>query len=162
MPCDVAEVQITEFRETDLPEILRIERISFPQPWSAEAFRAEAQHPLAQVRVLRTPEGQVLGYAVFRTYEQAVHLLNIAVDPGCRGQGLGRLLLQEVVRWAQKQHVPWVVLEVRVSNRRAQRFYERFGFRRIQRLPGYYGNEDGWLYLYDVPQASSAPEGAEE
>ncbi len=155
MPCDFGktELSLADFQEADLPGILAIERASFRHPWSAEAFRAEARNPIARVRVLRHASGRVLGYVVFRLYEQAVHLLNIAVDPACRRRGLGRRLLQEVVREARRHGLPWVVLEVRVSNEPAQRLYEAFGFRRVQRLPAYYGDEDAWLYLYEVPPA---------
>jgi len=163
MPCDAADsaLKIVDFQEAHLPEILAIERASFPRPWNARAFLAEARHPTARIRVLLGPRGRVLGYAVFRRYDQAVHLLNLAVAPACRRQGLGRRLLEEVVQQARRARLPWVVLEVRVSNRAAQRFYEAFGFRRIQRLPGYYDDEDGWLYLYEVPAAHRGGEAGE-
>ncbi len=145
------DLRITEYQAADLPGILAIERASFAHPWSAEAFEAEARNPWARIRVLRDATGHVRGYTVVRFYEEAVHLLNLAVAPECRRQGWGRKLLEDVVQMAQKQGLRWVVLEVRISNQPAQRLYEAFGFRRVQRLPAYYGNEDGWLYVYEVP-----------
>jgi ribosomal-protein-alanine N-acetyltransferase len=72
-----------------------------------------------------------------------VHLLNITVAQDCQSQGWGRIMLDALAIWARGQGAQWLWLEVRVSNLRAQRIYERQGYRRVGERKGYYPAADG-------------------
>jgi ribosomal-protein-alanine N-acetyltransferase len=67
-----------------------------------------------------------------------VHLLNITVAPEYQSQGWGRVMLDALALWARGQGAQWLWLEVRAGNARAQRIYERHGFRRVGERKGYY------------------------
>ena len=67
-----------------------------------------------------------------------VHLLNLTVAPDYQGQGWGRVMLDALALWSRGQGAQWLWLEVRVSNARAQRIYERHGFRRVGERKNYY------------------------
>ena len=83
------------------------------------------------------------------------HLVELAVAPAHRGVGHGSALLTEVCNRGGECR-----LTVRSDNDGARRFYERHGFRVETRLPAYYGDDDGLLYVSqpDVDPADSAPE----
>jgi len=74
------------------------------------------------------------------------HLLNISVTSDAQGRGIGRGLPQCVHALARAHGLPSVLLEVRVSNERAIRIYERAGYVRIgmrrNYYPAYRGRED--------------------
>jgi ribosomal-protein-alanine N-acetyltransferase len=76
-----------------------------------------------------------------------VHVLNVAVDPGYRGQGLGGALLREVLREAREGCAIAVTLEVRRSNAAARRLYESFCFEEVGVRPNYYGRGEDALIL---------------
>lgn len=66
-------------------------------------------------------------------------LYSLAVHPGLRGQGWARRLLDAGTAWMRAHGLAICRAEVRASNHGARRLYERFGFRELGRLPGYYG-----------------------
>ena len=74
--------------------------------------------------------------------------LTIAVPPGQRRHGIGRALLDATTAWAIAAGARRLVLEVAAENDVALELYERAGFRRCGRRPGYYSGQprrDAWL-----------------
>ena len=90
-----------------------------------------------QAQVLVAGE-RLLGYFVAMKGVDEVHLLNITVAPDLQGQGWGRLMLDALGTWSRGQGAQWLWLEVRASNERAQRLYERYGYRRVGLRKAYY------------------------
>jgi ribosomal-protein-alanine N-acetyltransferase len=80
----------------------------------------------------------VLGYFVAMMGVDEVRLLNITVAPAHQRQGWGRVMLDALAVWARGRGAQWLWLEVRVSNARAQRIYERHGYRRVGERRSYY------------------------
>jgi ribosomal-protein-alanine N-acetyltransferase len=79
-------------------------------------------------------------------------LANIAVAPGSRGQGVGRLLLERSLASAQAAGAERIFLEVRESNERAIRMYEAAGFRTFGKRRRYYRDptEDAQVLRLDL------------
>src|SRR5437016_10852292 len=98
---------------SDLPQVIAIERRAFPSPWSLAMFVLELSKPsgicLAAVR-----DRALVGYLVCSRYDQVWHLMNLAVDPSERRQGLGRALLEQMLERAGPDEQ--YTLEVRASN----------------------------------------------
>jgi ribosomal-protein-alanine N-acetyltransferase len=67
-----------------------------------------------------------------------VHLLNLTVAPAFQRQGWGRVMLDALAIWSRGQGAQWLWLEVRASNERALRIYERHGYRRVGERKNYY------------------------
>jgi ribosomal-protein-alanine N-acetyltransferase len=61
------------------------------------------------------------------------------VDPAIRKSGAASALLESTLRRLRRRHVARFHLVVRVGNRAALAFYEKYGFRRIRRVRAYYG-----------------------
>jgi ribosomal-protein-alanine N-acetyltransferase len=134
-------LQLDDYREGDLEEILAIENDSFPTPWTPALFRSEMANPISRMVIGRSAEGgEVLGYAVFWRVVDEIHLHNIAVRRDLRRGGIASTLLKEVVRRCRPEGVRWVTLEVRRSNIAAQKLYERFGFAVGGVRRGYYND----------------------
>jgi len=131
----------------DLPEILKIEKEVFPEPWSFYSFIFELNYPSNYFVVLEI-ENEIIGYMIAGEYEESYHLKNIAIKKEYQGKGYGKFLLNHLIEKAKKENKKFVFLEVRISNERAIKFYEKFGFRRNRILKGYYGyKEDGYEYV---------------
>lgn len=80
---------------------------------------------------LRRGIGAYVGLRFFHGGKSAGQLRvdSLAVDPGARGLGVGRLLLHEVFALARERGFTSVILEVVDSNPRARNLYELLGFR---------------------------------
>lgn len=142
----------------DLDEILAMESRSFQDPWPDEVFHAELRHCWSHCHVLRRTESDaLLGYIVFWSVADEVHLLNVAVDPNERHHHYGRLLVDFMLGFASAHSARFVTLEVRRSNTAAIALYESSGFKQVGVRPKYYANngEDALLLLYDLGSQSA-------
>lgn len=122
--------------EARLDEVLAIEARAYAQPWTRGNF-SDSLRSGYQAQLLCAGE-TVLGYFVAMKGVDEVHLLNITVLPEQQGKGWGRVMLDALALWARGQGAQWLWLEVRVSNLRAQKVYERYGYRRVGERKNYY------------------------
>ena len=147
----------------DLDEVLAIERISFPTPWSRGAFLYEMrQNPAARCWVARgaPPAPSVLAYLCLWEIPPEIHITNLAVHPEWRRQGIARALLAAILEDAGRRGTTLALLEVRPTNAEAVGLYEGLGFQIVGRRKGYYFDtgEDALLMQADLaPSPSSSP-----
>ena len=135
----------------DLEQVMAIERASFARPWTPTGFRTELERQPAVCLVLR--EGfQVYGYLVFWNLPPEIHVLNIAVKPGLRRKGLGRLLLDYLCEYGREIGSQEIFLEVRPSNTGAMALYQKMGFVQTGRRKNYYAEnkEDAILMTLNL------------
>lgn len=143
------ELRVAKFN--DLPRILEIERLSFSQPWSLNSFRRELSLSFSRTYLALAESCEIAGYLCRWLVAGEVHILNIAVHPDFRRQGVASALLAEAVAEATRQQAQLMILEVRRSNLAARRLYRQFGFvqRRLRR--NYYGAGEDALVMELVP-----------
>lgn len=130
----------------DLDEVLEIERQSFSRAWSRFFFLNELELSESTYIVARLRD-RVVGYAGIRFYGRQGHITTIAVAPKWRGNRIGEQLLLALLEIAKDRKVKEVVLEVRPSNSVAISLYEKYGFKVVGVIPGYYmdNGEDALL-----------------
>ena len=134
----------------NLPEVLAIEQVSFPGPWSKSLFLKEMRRPDSYFMVFRL-NGEVLGYGGLWLVAEEVHITNIAVHPAYRGQGYGAMILEHLLNAAVCRHATMATLEVRETNVVAINMYKKFGFRPVAIQSAYYSDsgEDAVIMLKD-------------
>lgn len=138
---------------SDLPALVSLENTCFAIPWSEESLRRDlAENPAARYLAAVAPDGSLAGYAAFWSVLDEGQITNIAVAPAWRRRGLGRMLLEAVVRQAQAEGLRLLFLEVRPSNLAARRLYESAGFQPAGRRRGYYADngEDAIIMLKNI------------
>jgi len=143
-------IHFERMRKEHIPEILAIERASFPTPWSEYSFRWELNDEKSHFLVAIL-NGHVVGYCGFWLIAGEAHIANIAVHPNLRRRGIGRALLMNALRWACQRGAKFATLEVRRSNTAAQRLYESFGFEVVGVRRKYYeGREDALIMTLNM------------
>ena len=151
-------VTIRPLAYSDLPQVIAIERRSFPTPWSLAMFVLELSKP-SGVCLTAIEEKAVVGYLICSRYDQVWHLMNIAIDPASRRRGVATGLLVAMLERAGPLE-PYT-LEVRTSNAPAIALYERFGFRAAGTRPRYYQDtgEDAMIMwrTAEMPTTSGTP-----
>ncbi|WP_425547982.1 ribosomal protein S18-alanine N-acetyltransferase [Actimicrobium antarcticum] len=128
--------------DTDVTDIVAIENVVYPHPWSRGNFIDSIKSGY-QGGVLRESSGVLLGYFLVMLSVDEAHLLNISVRSDAHGRGVGRFLLDQVTLLAREQQMTSVLLEVRPSNQRAMAVYLRYGFVHIGQRKNYYPAADG-------------------
>lgn len=103
---------------------------------------------------------RLIAFAIMHFGLEEAHLNLLAVQPGYQRAGIGRRLLEWLEQSARAAGIHKLTLEVRADNQRAQRFYQKFGFRRIAFLPGYYSGREAAIRMARAlrnPTAHPAP-----
>jgi [ribosomal protein S18]-alanine N-acetyltransferase len=135
----------------DLKEVLTIEWASFPHPWSKEHFQDEIHSPHSFPLLARMEDGSCAGYICPTLVLDEGQILNVAVQPSCRGKGIGKKLLEATLEQLRKMGATVVYLEVRPTNSVAISLYAHCGFITIGRRKAYYENgEDAILMKYEL------------
>lgn len=147
----MTEVIIREMQWSDVPQVLRIERVSFSTPWSETAFLSEIYNPYSITKVA-VFENDVAGYVCVNYLIDEGHILNLAVHSDLRRMGIATALVEKVLDELKERGCKSLSLEVRVSNHDAIQFYERFGFRPMGFRKDYYTypREDAVLMVLDM------------
>ncbi len=142
---------ITPLREEDIPAVMAIERRVFTLPWTAGIYRYELRHNrygrYLAVRAQDERLPPVVAYGGVWLYLPEAHISTLAVHPDFRGLHMGAWLLAALLLAGAREGAEEGTLEVRVSNRAAQRLYLSFGFRVVGRRLRYYSDnrEDAYI-----------------
>jgi [ribosomal protein S18]-alanine N-acetyltransferase len=145
-----ATLEIRPLNYTDLPEVAAIERRAFPTPWSIAMFVLELSKPTGLCLAARR-DRQLVGYTICSRYDTVWHVMNIAVDPDLRRQGIASALLAELYARAGDDTAQFT-LEVRRSNHAAIELYQRDGFRIAGLRRRYYqDNGEDALIMWRTP-----------
>ncbi|WP_343216791.1 ribosomal protein S18-alanine N-acetyltransferase [Crassaminicella profunda] len=122
----------------DIEDVFEVEQKSFQVPWTVDAFVAEIEHNEKARYVVLEIDGKVFGYGGFWKILDEGHITNIAVHPDVRGKGYGNYILEGLLKIAEEEKIHAMTLEVRVSNKIAQKLYEKYGFNPCGIRPKYY------------------------
>jgi ribosomal-protein-alanine N-acetyltransferase len=154
-----APLRFTPMRSEDLDAVMEIERRSFPEPWTPGLFLHELKVPFSKT-ILAWRDDEIVGYICRWLVGDEVHILNIAVHPKYRGQGLGRRLIESVIAEAEEAGARMVTLEVRRENSSARTLYRKLGFVDAGVRRNYYGRGEDAIIMSRVRNGTGADPGA--
>lgn len=132
-------------------QVAEIESLCFSTPWSEKAIASEITNPLSAWFVA-VANDRVVGYVGSQTVLGESDMMNLAVLPDYRNQGVGRELVETLISHLAKNSVYSLTLEVRASNEAALTLYRAIGFVEIGRRPNYYTKpkEDALILRKDL------------
>jgi ribosomal-protein-alanine N-acetyltransferase len=150
-------IKIEFMQVNDLDEVMLIEKMSFPTPWSREMFLLDLLDNSSAYYLVARCRDKVIGYTGFWLIAGEMHIANLAVHPSFRRQKVAHRLLLDSLYLALSKGAQRSTLEVRVSNFGAQKLYENFGFIKAGVRKRYYSDtkEDAiimWVYELASPQ----------
>ncbi|ADB51318.1 ribosomal protein S18-alanine N-acetyltransferase [Conexibacter woesei] len=146
-------LKIRRLTYADLPQVIALERRAFPTPWSLAMFVLELSKSTG-ICLAALRDGELLGHLICSRYDTVWHIMNIAVDPDARRQGVASAMLEQLVEriGGNSGGGAQVTLEVRPSNDGAIALYERFGFLSAGRRRRYYqDNGEDALVMWRTP-----------
>ena len=157
---EMTRVELRRLEMRDLNAIERIERASYPTPWSRSMFASELAKPSSIcLGAFDLETDELAGYLVISRYVDAWHVMNVAVDPEHRRQGIATTLLERLFELTAGRSRRGYTLEVRVSNLGAVALYGRLGFKPRGVRRGYYtDNREDALIMWKDPISDSAEE----
>ncbi len=120
-----------------------LEALCFPCGWSAEQYRAAMEQGTCWGCVCFEGPGQdgnLVGYIACESVLEEMEILNVAVRPDRRGQGVASALLGAVLQEARERNIVSCLLEVREGNVPALALYKHAGFRQVGLRKKYYAD----------------------
>jgi ribosomal-protein-alanine N-acetyltransferase len=157
----VDEIKIEKMVEADLPEVMAIENVSFPTPFSINLFRMELNLGVAHLWIARK-EQKVVGFIDYWRVGPEVHLITIAVHPEFRNQKIASLLIEKMIHEAKAGHAELINLDVRPSNEKGLKLYRKYGFEQVGYRKKYYqdNHEDALVMSLSLENNKQLPERA--
>ena len=129
--------RIVKMTAEHVADIARLEQLCFSDPWPVESIQSELDNPLSLWLVAMIDE-QVAGYVGSQTVLGEADIMNVAVDPQYRNQGIAACLLLQLKSLLKEDSVYCLTLEVRPSNIPAVSLYEKLGYVQVGCRRGYY------------------------
>jgi ribosomal-protein-alanine N-acetyltransferase len=144
-------VDIKELSESELEDVLILEKDLFEEPWSREIFAKELSSETAKYFTLYS-DSELVGYAGFNVIDGTAHLNTIGIKKTHQNNGLGSRLLDYIIKRSIERGCKEVFLEVRFSNKMARKLYTSFGFVPVGVRKNYYSNptEDALIMILDL------------
>lgn len=121
----------------DLDKVLFIEQASYGAPWSRNMFVEEISNPVSRALVFEL-HTCLVGYVCFWEIGDEGHVLNIAVHPDHRRQGIGSAILKIVDAACKGKGIARILLDVGRRNIPARKLYKKMGFKAIGFRKNYY------------------------
>ena len=156
------ECQFHPLGINDLPEMMAIEKSSYPQPWSASVMRDSLLSAHSRVWGIFLPENhktlKLIGFGVITVIFDEAEILSMTIEHDYQRQGFGRKLLNFLTRKAKKAGAEKIFLEVRVSNIGAISLYKSVGFKEVSLRKKYYkldNNQFEDAYIFELNAKSN-------
>jgi len=150
-------LEVREMVAEDVNQVVEIEKKTFSLPWSKAGFQSGMQM-LGSCFLVAVEDNQIVGYVGMYTSFDEGEITNVAVEKKVQNQGIGKKLVNESIKWCEKNKINQLILEVRKSNEGAIHLYQSLGFEIIGNRKGFYEHptEDGlvmnlnWVRWKDV------------
>ncbi len=152
----LGEISIVKMQESHIPEIHKIEKVEFNDPWSERLLRSELK--LDRLYLVAELKGEVVGYGGVGFFAGEAHILNLATKSEFKRMGIGLSITVLLLAYSSKIGIESATLEVRVSNDAAKHLYEKVGFVPVGIRPNYYvkENEDALImWIHDLSSEAS-------
>ena len=135
---------------SDLEEAYKIELDVNPSPWKYETFLSSFE--VGHKGLICKKDNLMIGFIIFSPISPEAHILSISVRNEMQSKGIGTLLLKSMLDQCKVMNYKKIFLEVRVSNKKAINFYEKFGFSKDAIRNNYYTNnsEDALLMSLSI------------
>ena len=139
------EVQITEMSLFDLENIKDILISDFDDFWNYNILKEELESSNSKYIIAKTNDGEIIGFAGIKIILDNADIMNIVVKKSCRKQGIGNLLLSNLISICKISNLSSLSLEVNEDNLPAIHLYEKFGFKQVGVRKNYYQDKDGMI-----------------
>ena len=130
---------IVKMTRDHVKAVAELEKICFRDPWSENSVASELDNSLALWLVAEV-DGEVAGYIGSQTVMGETDMMNVAVHPEYRRQGVAERLVISLIEHLRLRSSHCLTLEVRASNEPAKNLYAKLGFVEIGCRKNYYRN----------------------
>lgn len=146
-------INLRRMVRADMPAVTAIEEDCYAyDAWVEKEFIDLLRHRLIMGKVAEL-DGKVAGYILYKLYKRYIGILNIAVGPAYRNNGLGTAMLDNLQGKLDATRRFYISTAVSENNLAAHIWFRNRGWRAVEVLPGYWcgGTIDAYRFVYELP-----------
>ena len=159
---ELLRVHIRWMIRRDMTEVLAAESDSFDHAWTEEDF-LQCLRRRNCIGMVAEHQDRIVGFMIYELHKTRLHVLNFAVAPEFRRNGVGVQMVQKLVGKLGSHRRSKITLAVRERNLDAQCFFRSQDFKAKRVLRNYYedSGEDAFLMEFSLePDDAEAGPGA--
>jgi len=149
-----APYSVRPFRLSDLDRICQIEHLSFGKDAYPRNLFADFYYKCRGLFLVVERDSTLWGYMITCRSGDRGERVSVAVAPEARSRGAASALMESTLRRLRRAGIARIRLMVRVRNRKARAFYEKYGFAKVRIVPAYYSDAaDALMMAREVTSA---------
>ena len=144
------EIDIQEMSLNHLEKIKDILISDFDDFWNYNILKEELESPNSKYIIAKTNDGEIIGFTGIKVLVDNADIMNIVVKKSWRNQGVGNLLLNNLISICKDLNLLSLSLEVNEDNLPAIHLYEKVGFKQVGLRKNYYQDKNGIVMSYKI------------
>lgn len=144
------DIDIEEMSLNDLEKIKDILISDFDDFWNFNILKEELESPNSKYIIVKTNDDEIIGFAGIKILVDNADIMNIVVKKSWRNQGVGNLLLNNLISICKDLNLLSLSLEVNEDNLPAIHLYEKVGFKQVGLRKNYYQDKNGIVMSYKI------------
>lgn len=141
------DFKINKMTIEDLESIKNILASDFDNFWSFDVLEAELECDNSYVIVAKNTDNTIIGFAGLKTILDEADIMNIVVKKDFRHNGIGSILLENLINYSKNTNMKTITLEVNENNLSAIRLYDKFSFDKLGIRKKYYNGESDAIIM---------------
>ena len=136
----------------DIDEVVALEQELFTSPWSKDDFIYEIEKNAFSTILILQEDDQIAGYLGMWNLGDQSQITTLGVKKQYQGRGFAKALMNKCIEITKYLGYDNISLEVRVSNQKAIKLYQQFGFQTVAIRKDYYqdNHEDAYLMIKEM------------
>jgi len=138
-------------RHEDISSVIMVEQAAYQTHWSRQDYARELEQPNLAQNYLLTMTNEIIGVGGFWALADEAHITTVSIHPRWQRQQFGAWMLFHLLSQAYKRSLRVATLEIRQSNHRAMKLYQRYRFETVGKRRNYYPDGEDALILTTPP-----------
>ena len=143
----IMDLKLSKMSIEDLKSIKNVLASEFDNFWSYDVLEEELECDNSYVIVAKVDENTIVGFAGLKVILDEADIMNIVVKKDFRHNGIGFILLENLINHSKELNLKTITLEVNENNLSAIRLYDKFSFDKLGIRKNYYDGKSDAIIM---------------
>lgn len=143
----IMDLKLSKMSIEDLKSIKNVLASDFDNFWSYDVLEEELECDNSYVIVAKVDENTIVGFAGLKVILDESDIMNIVVKKDFRHNGIGSILLENLINHSKDLNLKTITLEVNENNLSAIRLYDKFSFDKLGIRKNYYDGKSDAIIM---------------
>lgn len=143
----IMDLKLSKMSIEDLKSIKNVLASEFDNFWSYDVLEEELECDNSYVIVAKVDENTIVGFAGLKVILDEADIMNIVVKKDFRHNGIGSVLLENLINYSKDLNLKTITLEVNENNLSAIRLYDKFSFDKLGIRKNYYDGKSDAIIM---------------